>query len=127
MGVFWQTLRVGNPEGGDSVEIEAMVDTGAADSMFPEYLLKGIRLQPVTSHMYSVADGRTVRLPYGNALITIGDATWPCPVIFGPSDDALLGATTLEIFKLIVDPNTQSLLPANISPLGGGSRAEIRP
>ena len=122
MGVFWQTVKVGNPRGGDLAEIEAMVDTGAADSMFPESLLAGIGLQPTTSHGYLLADGRRVELPYAQALIEINGAIWVCPVIFGPSDDALLGATTLEIFKLVVDPNTQSLLPAHSSPLGGGSR-----
>ena len=34
MGVFWQTLKVGNPRGGDLVEIDAMVDTGATDPCF---------------------------------------------------------------------------------------------
>ena len=40
----------------------------------------------------------------------------------GPGDDALLGATTLEVFKLLVDPNTGTLWPASHSPLGGGGR-----
>ena len=38
---------------------------------------------------------------------------WPCPVIFGPDDEYLLGATTLEIFNLMVDPVGQRLLPIN--------------
>ena len=127
VGIFWQSVKVGNPGGGDFVEIDAMVDTGAADSMFPQSLLEGIRLQPLTSHKYAVADGRTAEFPYGQAAIEIQGETLICPVIFGPGDDALLGATALEIFKLIVDPNTQSRLPANISPLGGGTRAQMRP
>ena len=127
MGVFWQTVKVGNPEGGDSVEMEAMVDTGATDSVFPRTLLEDLRVQPVTSYKYAVADGRSVELPYGMALITINDATWHCPVVFGPGDDALLGATTLEIFKLLVDPNSQSLQPADSWPLGRGHRPTVAP
>ncbi len=126
MGVFWQTVKVGNPEGGDFAEIEAMVDTGAADSMFPASLLAEIHLQPLKLQKYVLADGRRVELPYGLALININDETWPCPVVFGPGDDALLGATTLEIFKLLVDPNSQSLLPADFSNLGGGGRPQPR-
>ena len=122
MGVFWQTLKVGNPQGGDLAEIQALVDTGAADSMFPTSFLSALRLRPLDSHTYVLADGSRVDLPYGIALININDATRPCPVVFGPGDDALLGATTLEIFKLMADPNTGSLLPASHSPLGGGGR-----
>ena len=125
MGVFWQTVNVGNPQGGDLVEIDAMVDTGAADSMFPASLLAGIHLQPVRFLEYTVADGRRVEFPYGQALIKINDETWTCPVIFGPDDEALLGATTLEIFKLLVDPNSQSLRPADAWPLGGGRRPTV--
>ncbi len=99
-----------------------MVDTWAADSMFPESLLAGIGLQPTTSHGYVLADGRRMELPYAQALIDIDGARWVCPVIFGPGEDALLGATTLEVFKLVADPNTQQLLPARSSPLGGGGR-----
>lgn len=122
MGVFWQVLKVGNSQGGDFAEIQAMVDTGAADSMFPASFLSALGLQPITSHTYVLADGTSVELPYGIALIDINGTTLPCPVVFGPGDDALLGATTLEIFKLLADPNTGSLWPASHSPLGGGGR-----
>lgn len=120
MGVFWQTVNVGNSQYGDFAEARAMVDTGATDSMFPPSLLSQLRLRPLTSHTYVLANGNRVELQYGFALININGDIRPCPVVFGPGDDALLGATTLEIFKLLADPNTQSLLPASHSPLGGG-------
>ena len=122
MGVFSQTVKVGNPAGGDFVEIDAMVDTGATDSMFPASLLAELHLQPLESQTYTVADGRMVELPYGQAVIEITGRARVCPVIFGPGDEVLLGATTLEIFKLLVDPNTMSLRPASHSHLGGGGR-----
>ena len=127
MGVFYQTVKVGNPAGGDFVEIDAMVDTGALDSMFPASLLTELHLQPVRYFGYTVADGRTIELPYGQALISINDETWVCPVVFGPGDEALLGATTLEIFKLLADPNSQSLRPGDAWPLGGGRRPQPIP
>ena len=123
MGVFYQTVRVGNPTGGDLLEIAAMVDTGAADSLFPQSLLADIHLQPLTSYLYAVADGRKMEFPYGQAVIEINDAARICPVIFGSGDEALLGATTLEIFKLVADPVNQTLSPADFSPLGWGGRA----
>ena len=125
MAVFWQTVKVGNPEGGDFVENDAMVDTGAADSMFPATLLAEIHLQPLRSFVYSMADGRRVEFPYGQALININEETWTCPVIFGPDDDALLGAITLEIFKLLVDPISQSLKPADACGRWAGAIARV--
>ena len=91
--------------------------------MFPESLLTGLRLQPLTSHGYIVGDGRMIEFPYGQAVIEIGGAARVCPAIFGPNYDALFGATTLEIFKLVADPDSRSLLPAGFSPLGWGGRA----
>ena len=33
-----------------------------------------------------------------------------CPVIFGPEDQYLVGATTLEFFNLMVDPVAGALI-----------------
>ena len=49
---------------------------------------------------------------YGIARFAIDRREFPCPVIFGPDEECLLGATTLEIFNLTVDPVTQTLLPS---------------
>ena len=122
MGTFYQAVKVGNPAGGDFVEVDAMVDTGALDSMFPASLLVELHLQPTIYFESTVADGRQIQLPYGQALIGIDDDTWVCLLVFGPGAEALLGATTLEIFKLLVDPNTMSLQPASHSHLCGGGR-----
>ena len=127
MGTFYQTVKVGNPAGGDFVEIDAMVDTGAADSMFPQSLLEELHLLPLESQTYRLADGSMIEFPFGQAVIEINGRARVCPVIFGPGDEALLGATTLEFFKLLVDPNTQSLRPANFSPLGWGGRPQPIP
>lgn len=122
MGLFWQTVRVGNPAGGDFAEIDALVDTGATDSIFPAPLLAELHLQPLESYTYRLADGSIAELPYGMAIIEIKGKVRPCPVAFGPDNEALLGATTLEIFKLLVGFNGQSLVPGDAWPLGGGRR-----
>ena len=44
----------------------------------------------------------------------------PCPVIFGPDGNYLLGASTLEAFNLVVDPVGEQLLPAEWLSLGWG-------
>ena len=122
MGLFWKRVKVGNPAGGDFAEVDALVDTGATDSVFPAAFLAGLGLRPAKHFEYKVADGRVIELPYGAALISIGEETWACPVVWGPDDDALLGSTTLGIFKLLADPNSQSLRPAYYWPLGWGGR-----
>lgn len=48
---------------------------------------------------------------YGMARILIDDIDWHCPIIFGPEEQYLVGATTLEIFGLMVDPAGQELVP----------------
>ena len=113
MGTFTVTIGVGNPGGGDLVPVEAMVDTGAAHSMMPESLLSRLRLEPSERFYYTLADGSEVEYGYGMARFGIDDREWPCPVIFGPDDEYLLGATTLEIFNLMADPVGQRLLPAS--------------
>ncbi len=124
MGVFYQTVKVANLSGDNFVEIDAMVDTGALDSMFPASLLADFHVQPLTTYSYIVADGRKIELPFGQAAIEINGVARICPVVFGPGDEALLGATALEIFKLLVHPNTQSLRPGDAWPLGGGRRPQ---
>ncbi len=90
--------------------------------MFPQSLLSGLRLQPQRRFDYTMADGRRVSYPYGQARISIDCTAWICPVVFGPEDDALLGATTLEIFKLVADPVRKCLIPASVLRLGWGDQ-----
>lgn len=122
MGLFWQTIKVGNQQGGGLVEVEALVDTGALDTMIPASLLIDLGVQVLTSYNYILADGRMVELSYGQAVIEIDGVTRICSVVFGPGDEVLLGATTLETFKLLVDPNDEVLLPGDVWPMGGGRK-----
>ena len=112
MGTFRKRIEIGNPDGGDSMEVDATVDTGAAHSLFPASLLTGLRIEPVTNRQFRFADGNATNLDVGLALITIDAEQWPCPVLFSPVETQfLLGATTLEIFDLMVDPVEQQLIP----------------
>ena len=122
MGTVYQTIEVGSLRGGAMVELETTVDTGAADSVMPSGILAELGIDPVEEISCTLADGSTVDWGYGSAMIRIDGRQWPCPVIFGPDDldPYLLGATTLEIFKLIVDPVNNQLRPVTTSRLGWG-------
>ena len=104
MGTFRVTVGVGHPNGGDLHPVYALVDTGATHSMMPESLLTSLNLKPSRRQRFRMADGSRVEYGRGEARFRINSHENTCPVIFGPEERYLLGATTLEIFDLMVDP-----------------------
>ena len=122
MGYFSVQVHVGHPwdREGNLHPVEAIVDTGASDSLFPASLLTELQIEPEGTYRCQYANGETDMRGYGVAAIRIGERTNICPVIFGPDDQVLLGATTLEIFKLAVDPVGQELVPVPALRLGWG-------
>ena len=122
MGAVYQTIEVGSLQGGAMIELDTVVDTGAADSALPSGMLAELGIFPDEEISCIPADGSAVDWGYGSAMLRIDGRQWPCPVIFGPDDleSYLLGATTLEIFKLAVDPVNNRLRPVTTSRLGWG-------
>lgn len=53
---------------------------------------------------YNENDGDFIQRDVGEAQFRIDNRERACPVIFGPEGQYLLGATTLQIFDLMVDP-----------------------
>ena len=110
MGTFSTLIEVGNIEGGDLVQVEAMVDTGALHTMVPRSVSEQLHMRSQYEEEFELADGTMVKYPVGTARIIVqGRDRW-CPVIFGPESDCLLGATTLEILGFVVDPIQKQLL-----------------
>ncbi len=113
MGIFSVPVGIGNPEGGDLHWVDALVDTGAIHSMIPESLLEqALHVPRIHTLEFELADGTVKNYGYGVARFRLEDREMPCPVIFGPEDEYLLGATTLESFNLIPDTSHLSLVPA---------------
>lgn len=110
MGTFSVAMGVGNLDHGPLTPVSAMVDTGAFNSMLPASLLKELGLEPVEREVYELADGSEVEYAVGMARIALDGREWHCPVVFGPENQYLLGATALEIFRLMVDPAGQQLV-----------------
>ncbi len=111
MGAFTIPIALGHPHSGDLREVEAVVDTGAIDSMVPASLLTQLHVRPLWSILCVLADGSEREYGRGIARIAIEDVEAPCPVLFGNEDSkCLLGATALEIFDLMVDPEEQRLV-----------------
>ena len=116
MGTFDVTLGVGKLEGGELVEVSALVDTGATHTAIPRSLLEQLHVEPKVDRLVRFADGSTKVLSRGQVRIVYDGQEWICPVIFGAEDQYLLGATTLEAFELMADPVGQQLVPAEIDP-----------
>ena len=114
MGIFHVDIGVGNPQGGDLHPVTALVDTGATHSMMPESLLTTLRLAPKRRKGFQIASGGRAEYGVGEARFNIEGQEQTCPVIFGPEDKYLLGATALENLDLMVDPTSPNprLVPA---------------
>ena len=124
MGIFYATVAVGNPNGGDRLSVDALVDTGASDSMFPASMLENLRLAPTRFITYTLANGDRETFGRGEASLTIEGISGTCPVIFGPEgdDNCLIGATTLQNLMLVVDAAEERLLPTDKGRLGWAGR-----
>ena len=112
MGIFSVPVTIRHPDGGDLFPVAAVVDTGALHSVMPQSLLEGLSIFPLQTGRYRIADGSEVEYGVADARFSIGEKVRYCPVIFGPEDQYLIGATTLEIFELVVDPMRKRLAPA---------------
>ena len=113
MGTFNWPIRLEGMDGKKSLEIEAMVDTGASYTIVPGHLLREMGVKPIDTISLVLADGRTVEYDIGRAWATINGASEVTLVVFGADDArALLGAYTLEGLRLAVDPTHARVIPA---------------
>ena len=112
MGTFSQTLRLESLDGERSVEVDALVDTGASYTVVPANLLKELGVEPIGTVRLALADGRPVVYDIGRAEATVDGRTERTLVAFGEDGTRpLLGAYTLEGLRLAVDPSEGRLVP----------------
>ncbi len=112
MGTFSVQIQVGDLAGVRSVQVEALVDTGASDTVLPQDVLRELGITTLDQFTYSLADGRVVEYDVGEARLRLEGRERTTQVVFGPEGvTPLLGATTLQIFHLGVDPITERLVP----------------
>lgn len=98
--------------GEESLEIEAMVNTGAAFSVVPGDLLDDLGVSPIDRLDFTLADGRRVACDIGQAVATVEGKSIPTLVGFGQENSlALIGAYTLEGLRFAVDPVRGELVP----------------
>ena len=112
MGVFNSPMRIASLDGRQTREVEATVDPGATYTMLPSGLLREMGISPTRRAAFEFADGRNVEMDVGEVRATINGSSAVTPVVFGDEGaEPLIGAVTLEILLLAVDPVGARLVP----------------
>ena len=95
---------------GKKATVEFLEDSGAIYSLIPEKDWKAIGLKPKRSMTFILAGGTKVQRDVSECHITLPQGEAHTPVILGePGDEALLGAVTLEILGLVLNPFNRTL------------------
>ncbi len=108
---FGVTVGIGHPNETVLLDVDTIIDTGATHSMIPGSILNELGIEPYEQRLIEFADGRRETRTIGKMRVVHEGKEWECPVFFGPEGQYLLGATTLELFGLVVDPNGKRLVP----------------
>lgn len=112
MGTFKVTIQIGDPQGQQYESVEALVDTGASDTVVPRLILERLGVPPQGRWPFTLADERVVEHEIGQTAIRINGTSRIVLVVFGESDTTvLLGASSLEVFHLAADPVHKRLVP----------------
>ncbi len=126
--MFRVPLQVAAPSGDRFVDVEAVVDTGASYTLLPSRLLVDLGVRGIERVRTRVADNRVVEMEIGEARLRLDGRERTVVVLFGPEDATpLLGATSLEVFGLAVDPMAQRLVSVEVLLLWHGYRRRYPP
>jgi clan AA aspartic protease len=94
----------------DTHTVRFLVDSGATYSLLPAEVWTAIGLEPKRSLSFILADGTEVKRDVSECRLELLGQEAHSPVILGqPGDEALLGAVTLEILGLMLDPFKRTL------------------
>lgn len=114
MGIFNVKLEIGNPQGERYEVVEAMVDSGSTYTTLPASLLQRLGVSPHDTRTFELADGSRIQRGFGRTWMRLEGKEDISPVVFWRYDvPPLLGAVTLEIFSLGIDPVNSRLIPVN--------------
>ena len=111
---FRHPIEVMAADGGRSVTVDALVDTGSTYTCLPASLLRGLGIIPTDRIRTELADGSIVEESVGQARVRLEGLEWYTVVVFaGEEAPALLGSYTLAGALLAVDPAGQRLRPTH--------------
>jgi clan AA aspartic protease len=101
-----------------TVEVEAVVDTGAVRSVIPERIARALGLRIIESAPVRVAGGGEIpaRRVRGLVIQILGREVEEDALVLG--EEVLVGQTTLESTSLVVDCANQAVYPDPRNPSG---------
>ncbi|MBI4237167.1 MAG: retroviral-like aspartic protease family protein [Deltaproteobacteria bacterium] len=111
-----QLAKVGHQ--GATIEVDALVDTGAVMVLLPEDLVDALGLERNGKVVVALANDQKIELPVALPLsLSIGNRSMVTDCLVGPPQcEALIGQIVLERLDLIVDPLKKILISRPESP-----------
>lgn len=113
MGTFATKIKLSNMvDPGRSIEVEAMVDTGATYSWVSGERLKQIGVRPLSQMCFKTISGGVVEREMAPVLVTADGKTAADNVVVAHEDELeVIGAFTLEALGVAADAVQQRLVP----------------
>src|SRR5713226_10751389 len=119
MGMFDVKVKLANLAAPDRTEeVSLLVDTGATLSWIPRAILQKLGVKAFSRLPFSLADGRRLERDVTAVLMTFDGRKAPVQVAFGePCEEAILGATALEILGFVPDAVAKKLIARDLRAL----------
>lgn len=115
VGPFYVPISISNLFNGQASQFTALVDTGATLTIAPGSALRRLGIEQASEQLFTLADGRTVQYPVGEARVTVEGISVPTLVAFGvEGTPATLGVVVLEMAGLTIDPKRQLLIKTDL-------------
>ncbi len=97
---------------GEQASVSFLVDSGATYTLLPEKDWRALGLSAKRRVAFTLADGTRMERDVSECHLALPQGDGHTPVILGQDDDqALLGAVTLEILGLVLNPFNRTLQP----------------
>jgi len=119
MGKVTEQVRITNIfDQAKSIEIEAVIDTGATMVVLPQNIVDELGLRKFREARVRYANNTTaLKSIYGVVTIEMKGRTGNCDVVAeSEGSQSLIGQVVLEILDLMVDTKTRTVIPNPISP-----------
>ena len=111
VGNFRVPIQVARRDSDRFADLAALVDTGSTYTWVPRNVLEGLGVTAESEWPFELADGREVRYGVAWIQIRLEGREGPTLVVFGPvGTEPILGAYTLEGFRLAADPVNERLI-----------------
>ena len=124
MSTLTVPLEVADPQGRHYQTVNALVDSGATYTVLPAAFLERLGVVSDSARRFVLADGSRVERGFGRTWMRLDGREDLSPVVFWDEGaEPLLGAVTLEIFGLGIDPVNGRLMPVDALMLAASERS----